>query len=1083
MKWKAATGSLVSSLLAPFRRSGVDKVTTKRDWSTEELLTRLGTPIVDSGAMIAFALADDRQIALQKDTDPHRIWVEHDPKLGFPPAVVLRKYDQPHGRHPDLPPRLGHRPGSRDRPRPVMVLNVAGPTMLRSMLSWYGAVAKPTIHEPAQTPKAIAPTTENPERGGRAQSSAENADKAQAPASPVEEKLVVERSNGPTLASLVARFGASVRLTNCVNRSPLAKMMIAEAVSNPAALEQRCRLVPGMGTKSILELQLLIQRHSVAADVGPAAAESADVPAIDEQDAATGSGADLTTVVRDRFIGLFSEIRLGEVCRALGASQRLTNAVEASSYNDLAMSELLADWNDHFRRLGEMRNFGRRSGAELRSLCGSLTEDLFKAAGIPQHDASELSSLLFEESTLPVERLAGLQNLLGNLRRFALDDLASTAIRTAEELADELLRDLDERSRDVICKRYGLDGTEKRTLEDIALDYGVTRQRVQQIESKAFVKMRTAARFHPVLRSLEESARTIWSRLEDGKGYVTQHGCESGASISPETKLLMDIAERSLSELFDAIAQPWGTGWCSPDVDTGLLDQMADRLELALSELPLPRPVVSLPAASGSKLSQMVIALRFGMDLYKGYVLGPVSRRSHTRTVDLHRLLGADGRPSVSRELAALFSRQHGRVPLSSRYVVSLMSRHPHLFLEGDDDRWFAVAPQQGGQERTSEAIEAEYQEESEGSDSQRLADLLQEYLRQRGPRPLSELIAYAGETVDRATSTGPTLLMHRELFTRVLPGVYGLRAALPTTEDVILHPPEILLNEKQMRLYALARRAGEPWGTYPLWIPAAEHALCAWGSGHAGEELFTSLLSVATVETWPIGESERAFWKGCAEDAGGAFHLHFLPRQETGYDLPELDRVLAACLELAERGHLNWMAANRILNRPVASHLSAGLMALLCSLDVAACVPQSHWQLPHKPGPALQTFLRELSGELHNRGVLRWQSPLGQRILADASRSIETPSYWVDRHLLAGMLQSGENLSVDGGHDNGSLIERAVTAELDGIAWEADSVPVAWDVASEAAIDSSYHAIAVGAAQIRSEDEGDWSLGDIADD
>lgn len=540
----------------------------------------------------------------------------------------------------------------------------------------------------------------------------------------------------------------------------------------------------------------------------------------------------------------------------------------------------------------------------------------------------------------------------------------------------------------------------------------------------------------------------------------------------------MEIGDRSLSEVFDAIAQPWGTGWCSPDVNIALLDQMADRLERALSEMPLPRPIASLPVSSGSRLDRMVIALRFGMDLHEGYVLGAGSRRSHSRIVDLHRLLGADGRPSVSPELATLFSRQRGQEPLSSRYVVSLMSRHAHLFLEGDDDRWFAIAPQPGGVERISETIDPEYQDEPEVSDSQTLADLLQDYLLKQGPRPLSELIAYAGELVDRASSAGPTLLMHRELFTRVLPGVYGLRAVVPTTEDVILRPPEALLNEKQMRLYALARRAGEPWGTYPLWSPAAEHALCVWGSEHASAGLFESLLSVVTVEAWPIGEAERAFWKGYAEDAGGAFHLHFQPRQEAGYDLPELDRVLAACLELAARGHLNWMAGNRILNRPVASHLSAGLMALLCSLDVISCAPQSDWQLPHHPGPALQTLLRELSGELHDCGVLRWQSPLGQRILADASRSIEKPRYWVDRHLLAGMLQGGEDLP-----DDGSLIERAVTAELDGIAWEADSVPVASAVVPEAAIDSSYRAIAVRAAQIRSDDEAEWSLGDFADD
>lgn len=52
-------------------------------------------------------------------------------------------------------------------------------------------------------------------------------------------------------------------------------------------------------------------------------------------------------------------------------------------------------------------------------------------------------------------------------------------------LTEELLVVLDARSKDVIVRRYGLKTGEKETLESIGKEYGITRERVRQIESQA----------------------------------------------------------------------------------------------------------------------------------------------------------------------------------------------------------------------------------------------------------------------------------------------------------------------------------------------------------------------------------------------------------------------------------------------------------------------------------------------------------------------------------------------------------------------------------------------------------------------
>ncbi|HZP84759.1 MAG TPA: sigma-70 family RNA polymerase sigma factor [Chthonomonadaceae bacterium] len=68
---------------------------------------------------------------------------------------------------------------------------------------------------------------------------------------------------------------------------------------------------------------------------------------------------------------------------------------------------------------------------------------------------------------------------------------------TRGALREELMAALDElteRERDVILLRYGLDGDEPRTLEEVGRALEVTRERVRQIESSALAKLRKRSR-------------------------------------------------------------------------------------------------------------------------------------------------------------------------------------------------------------------------------------------------------------------------------------------------------------------------------------------------------------------------------------------------------------------------------------------------------------------------------------------------------------------------------------------------------------------------------------------------------------
>ena len=76
-------------------------------------------------------------------------------------------------------------------------------------------------------------------------------------------------------------------------------------------------------------------------------------------------------------------------------------------------------------------------------------------------------------------------------------------------VSKKLLNSLNPRTREVITKRYGLEAKERKTLESIGREYGITRERVRQIENFALSTIRKSKDYAEAEAVFEELSSIV----------------------------------------------------------------------------------------------------------------------------------------------------------------------------------------------------------------------------------------------------------------------------------------------------------------------------------------------------------------------------------------------------------------------------------------------------------------------------------------------------------------------------------------------------------------------------------------------
>jgi hypothetical protein len=162
---------------------------------------------------------------------------------------------------------------------------------------------------------------------------------------------------------------------------------------------------------------------------------------------------------------------------------RILRAMKAQGFDSNA--DLARFIGTDASRVGELLNFKRKPIAN--GDWSSLAMDISSALRIepehlwPHHMRDLLTARNSVEAEIDAEQLAQLA--------------APCSLEVDKPLLAKLISVVTHpRRRAMIEARFGLTGEPEQTLEDIAKDYGVTRERIRQNEMKAFREMREKAR-------------------------------------------------------------------------------------------------------------------------------------------------------------------------------------------------------------------------------------------------------------------------------------------------------------------------------------------------------------------------------------------------------------------------------------------------------------------------------------------------------------------------------------------------------------------------------------------------------------
>ena len=203
------------------------------------------------------------------------------------------------------------------------------------------------------------------------------------------------------------------------------------------------------------------------------------------------SSLDLLDLVQEGNIGLMHAIEKFDYKRGVKISTYavwwIRQSIARAIADQARTIRIPVHMTEHATKvLRERRRFSQKEGRD------PTAAEIAARMGIAAARVDQVLSMVQEPTSLDVPIGEDGDATLGDLIRSpdAIDPQAAVEAVALRKIVGEALDDLTPREQRILRMRFGIGGTTDHTLEEIGQEFGVTRERIRQIEAKALAKLR-----------------------------------------------------------------------------------------------------------------------------------------------------------------------------------------------------------------------------------------------------------------------------------------------------------------------------------------------------------------------------------------------------------------------------------------------------------------------------------------------------------------------------------------------------------------------------------------------------------------